>query len=123
MDNRILLPGALDLHERTAEREGQEIALSGREFALLEYFLRHRREVVTRRTIYDLRKARERAHLLEGLAIALSNIDPIIALIKAAASPAEAFERNVGMGSPLKIARGLNAQWTNGGILDSPAMR
>ena len=57
---------------------------------MLEEFIRHRREVVTRRTIYDLRKARERAHLLEGLAIALNNIDPIIALIKAAPSPAEA---------------------------------
>jgi len=57
---------------------------------LLEYFLRHRREVVTRRTLFDLRKARERAHILEGLAVALANIDEVIALIKAAASPAEA---------------------------------
>ncbi|MGD9385805.1 MAG: DNA gyrase C-terminal beta-propeller domain-containing protein, partial [Thioalkalispiraceae bacterium] len=60
---------------------------------ILEAFIRHRREVVTRRTIYDLRKARERAHILEGLAIALVNIDPIIAMIKAAASPAEAKEK------------------------------
>ncbi len=57
---------------------------------VLEAFIRHRREVVTRRTIYELRKARERAHVLEGLAVALANIDPIIALIKAAPSPAEA---------------------------------
>jgi DNA gyrase subunit A len=57
---------------------------------MLEQFLRHRREVVTRRTIFDLRKARERAHILEGLAVAISNIDPIIALIKSAANPAEA---------------------------------
>ncbi len=57
---------------------------------ILEAFIRHRREVVTRRTVFDLRKARERAHILEGLAIALANIDPIIALIKAAPSPAEA---------------------------------
>ena len=57
---------------------------------LLEYFLRHRREVVTRRTLFELRKARERAHMLEGLAVALANIDEVIALIKAAASPAEA---------------------------------
>lgn len=57
---------------------------------ILEAFLRHRREVVTRRTIYNLRKARERAHILEGLAVALSNIDDVIALIKSAASPAEA---------------------------------
>ena len=57
---------------------------------LLEAFLRHRREVVTRRTMFDLRKARARAHLLEGLAVALANIDPIIGLIKASPNPAEA---------------------------------
>ncbi|MCG6871833.1 MAG: DNA gyrase subunit A [Gammaproteobacteria bacterium] len=60
---------------------------------LLDEFLRHRREVVTRRTIFDLRKARDRAHVLEGLAVALSNIDPVIALIKAAKTPAEAKEK------------------------------
>ncbi|HEY4212105.1 MAG TPA: DNA gyrase subunit A [Steroidobacteraceae bacterium] len=59
---------------------------------MLDAFIRHRREIVTRRTIYDLAKARERAHVLEGLAIALANIDEIIALIKAAPSPAEARE-------------------------------
>ncbi|KPK40857.1 MAG: DNA gyrase subunit A [Gammaproteobacteria bacterium SG8_47] len=68
--------------------DGQPRLLSLKD--VLEAFIRHRREVVTRRTIYDLRKARERAHELEGLAVALANIDPIIALIKAAASPAEA---------------------------------
>lgn len=57
---------------------------------ILEAFIRHRREVVTRRTLFELRKARERAHILEGLAVALANIDEIIALIKAAPSPAEA---------------------------------
>jgi DNA gyrase subunit A len=57
---------------------------------MLEQFVRHRREVVTRRTIYDLRKARERAHILEGQAIALANIDEVIAVIKASPSPAEA---------------------------------
>jgi len=57
---------------------------------LLEDFIRHRREVVTRRTLFDLKKARARAHLLEGLAVALENIDPVIAMIKQAASPAEA---------------------------------
>jgi DNA gyrase subunit A len=57
---------------------------------ILECFIRHRREVVTRRTMYDLRKARERAHVLEGLAVALANIDEIIAMIKASAGPAEA---------------------------------
>ncbi|NRA23125.1 MAG: DNA topoisomerase 4 subunit A, partial [Oleispira sp.] len=60
---------------------------------MLEAFVRHRREVVTRRTIYELRKARERGHLLEGLAIALSNIDPIIALIKQSPTGAEAKEK------------------------------
>jgi len=56
----------------------------------LQVFLDHRREVVTRRTIYDLRKAEERLHILEGLRIALENLDAVIALIRAAASPAEA---------------------------------
>ena len=50
---------------------------------IIEAFIRHRREVVTRRTLHDLRKSRERAHILEGLAVALENIDPMIALIKA----------------------------------------
>lgn len=57
---------------------------------MLEYFIQHRRDVVTRRTLYELRKARDRAHVLEGLAVALANIDEVIALIKAAPSPAEA---------------------------------
>ncbi|NOX26941.1 MAG: DNA gyrase subunit A [Gammaproteobacteria bacterium] len=57
---------------------------------ILECFIRHRREVVTRRTVYELRKARERAHILEGLGIAIANLDEVIALIKASASPAEA---------------------------------
>lgn len=57
---------------------------------LLEAFIRHRREVVTRRTLFDLRKTRDKAHILEGLAIALVNIDPVIALIKASKSPQEA---------------------------------
>ena len=58
----------------------------------LECFVRHRREVVTRRTVYLLRKARERGHLLEGLAVALANIDPVIELIKKSPTPAEAKE-------------------------------
>jgi DNA gyrase subunit A len=57
---------------------------------MLVCFLAHRREVVTRRTMFELRKARERGHILEGLAVALSNVDEIIALIKAAPTPAEA---------------------------------
>ena len=59
---------------------------------ILDAFLRHRREVVTRRVVFELKKARERGHLLEGLAVALSNVDEIIALIKAAPTPAEAKE-------------------------------
>jgi DNA gyrase subunit A len=68
--------------------DGQPRLLSLKD--MLDAFLRHRREVVTRRTVYDLRKARERGHVLEGLAIALANIDEIIATIKASPSPAEA---------------------------------
>src|SRR5580698_370473 len=71
-----------------ALQDGQPKLMGLRE--LLDAFLRHRREVVTRRTVFDLRKARERAHILEGLAVALANIDEVIALIKAAPSPTEA---------------------------------
>ncbi|MGC1956002.1 MAG: DNA gyrase subunit A [Gammaproteobacteria bacterium] len=60
---------------------------------LVEAFVRHRREVVIRRTLYELRKARERAHLLEGQAVALTNIDAVIALIKASPSPEAAKQR------------------------------
>ncbi|MCW8878083.1 MAG: DNA gyrase subunit A [Kangiellaceae bacterium] len=65
---------------------------------MLEAFIRHRREVVTRRTVFDLRKAREKAHVLEGLAIALANIDEIIELIKKAPTPAVAKEQLVAKG-------------------------
>jgi DNA gyrase subunit A len=68
--------------------EGQPRLLSLKE--MLDCFIRHRREVVTRRTVYELRKARERGHILEGLAIALANIDDVIATIQASPSPAEA---------------------------------
>jgi DNA gyrase subunit A len=71
-----------------ALQDGQPKLLSLKE--ILDAFIRHRREVVTRRTIHDLAKARERAHLLEGLAVALANIDAIIAVIKAAPAPAQA---------------------------------
>ncbi len=60
---------------------------------ILEAFVRHRREVVTRRTIFELRKARARAHVLEGLTVALANIDEMIELIKTSANPNEARER------------------------------
>ncbi|HUK03784.1 MAG TPA: DNA gyrase subunit A, partial [Burkholderiales bacterium] len=60
---------------------------------LLEAFVAHRREVVTRRTVYELKKARERGHILEGLAVALSNVDEVIELIKRAPTPAEAKQQ------------------------------
>jgi DNA gyrase subunit A len=62
---------------------------------ILEAFIRHRREVVTRRTIFELRKARQRAHILEGLTVALANIEEMIELIRTSASSAEARERMV----------------------------
>jgi DNA gyrase subunit A len=68
--------------------DGQPRTLNLKE--LIEAFIEHRRDVVTRRTLFDLRKARERAHILEGLAVALANIDPVIELIKKSPSPAEA---------------------------------
>lgn len=72
---------------------------------LIAAFIRHRQEVVTRRTMYELRKARERGHLLEGLAVALANIDEIIETIKTSANPAEARDRL------------LAGQWQAGGVL------
>ena len=68
--------------------DGQPRLLNIKE--MLDAFLAHRREVITRRTVYDLRRARERAHIQEGLAVALSNVDPIIELIKRSQTPAEA---------------------------------
>ena len=73
---------------------------------VMEAFLRHRREVVTRRTVFELRKARERGHILEGLAVALSNVDEVIALIKAAPSPAEAKQQLMAAGLALDARRG-----------------
>ena len=74
--------------------------------SVLECFIRHRREVVTRRTVYELRKARERGHVLEGLAVALANIDPVIELIKTSPTPAEAKERLIA------------TPWAPGSVLD-----
>src|SRR5687768_4701929 len=68
--------------------DGQPRLLNLKQF--LDAFLRHRREVVTRRTVYDLRKMRERGHVLEGLAVALSNVDEVIAIIKGSPTPAAA---------------------------------
>jgi len=76
--------------------DGQPKLMNLRE--VIDAFLRHRREVVTRRTIFELRKARERGHILEGLAVALSNVDEIIALIKAAPTPADAKRELMGRG-------------------------
>ncbi|WP_114418884.1 DNA gyrase subunit A [Marinospirillum perlucidum] len=73
-----------------ALKDGQPMLLNLKQ--MLEAFIRHRQEVVTRRTVYELRKARERGHVLEGLAIALANIDPVIELIKASPTSAEAKE-------------------------------
>lgn len=70
--------------------DGQPRTLNLKE--ILEYFIKHRREVVTRRTLFELKKARNRAHLLEGLGIALANIDEMIALIKQSPTPQDAKE-------------------------------
>lgn len=77
---------------------------------LIEAFILHRREVVTRRTIFELRKARERAHLLEGLAIALVNIDPIIELIRAASTPAIAKEQLINQSWDIGMIEGMLTQ-------------
>ncbi|MBA6339476.1 DNA topoisomerase (ATP-hydrolyzing) subunit A [Colwellia sp. MB02u-10] len=76
---------------------------------MIDAFVLHRREVVTRRTIFELRKARERAHLLEGLSIALSNIDPIIALIKKSPTPGEAKEQLLACGWDLGLVADMLA--------------
>jgi DNA gyrase subunit A len=77
-----------------ALHEGQPKLLNLKQ--ILEAFLAHRREVVTRRTIFDLRKARDRAHILEGQSVALASIDEVIALIKASPSPADAKQGLMG---------------------------
>ncbi len=74
-----------------AIRDGRPYCMNLKE--ILDAFINHRREIVTRRTIFNLRKARERAHVLEGLAIALANIDEMIELIKTSKNPAEAKQR------------------------------
>jgi DNA gyrase subunit A len=83
---------------------------------LIEVFLRHRREVITRRTIFDLRKARDRAHILEGQMVALANIDAVIALLKASASPVEARQGLAGQlwapGAVIKMLERAGAEST-----------
>src|SRR3954449_6514422 len=74
---------------------------------LIEAFISHRREVVTRRTVFELRKARERGHVLEGLAVALSNVDEVIALIKKAPAPAEAKRGLMARAWPSQLVRDM----------------
>ena len=93
--------------------DGQPRTLSLRE--ILDAFIRHRREVVTRRTIFDLRKARARAHIVEGLTVALANIDEMVELIKSSPTPDEAKQRmlarrwEAGMVRALLAAAGAEA--------------
>src|SRR6202008_827521 len=90
---------------RVALVDGQPRLLNLKD--LIEAFISHRREVVTRRTVFQLRKARERGHVLEGLAVALSNVDEVIDLIKKAPSPAEAKTRLMGRPWPSSLVREL----------------
>jgi DNA gyrase subunit A len=89
---------------------------------LIEYFIRHRREVVTRRALFDLRKARERAHILEGLAIALSNIDEMIVMIKQAKDAAEAKAKLMGRPwAPAKVIDILTRADQDNALIESIA--
>jgi DNA gyrase subunit A len=90
--------------------DGQPRILNLRQF--LDAFLRHRREVVTRRTVFSLRKARDRGHVLEGLAVALSNVDEVIALIKAAPTPAAAKEGLMGRAWKSQLVQEMLARAT-----------
>lgn len=85
--------------------DGQPKTLNLRQ--ILEYFIRHRREVVTRRTIFELKKARSRAHLLEGLGIALANIDAMIELIKNSPTPQDAKESLLARSWPPGLVRAM----------------
>ncbi len=86
---------------------------------ILDAFLRHRREVVTRRTIYELRKARARAHVLEGLAVALANIDEVIELIKKSANPTEAKAGLLAKVWPAGVVNEMVARATEGADLSA----
>jgi DNA gyrase subunit A len=81
---------------------------------LIESFIAHRREVVTRRTVYELRRARERGHVLEGLAVALSNVDPVIELIKKSPSPADAKRELMGRAWGSDLVREMLARVSGG---------
>ena len=85
--------------------DGQPRLLNLKE--MIEYFLAHRREVVTRRTVFELRRARERGHILEGLAVAIANVDEMIELIKASPTPPIAKERLMARGWSAGVARAM----------------
>ncbi|GHA73434.1 DNA gyrase subunit A [Formosimonas limnophila] len=97
---------------------GQPKLLNLRE--MLIYFLEHRREVVTRRTVFELRKARDRAHILEGLAVALANIDEFIAIIRAAATPPEAKVDLMAKSWDSAVVREMLVRTEGGGMLYRP---
>jgi DNA gyrase subunit A len=97
---------------------GQPKLLNLRE--MLIYFLEHRREVVTRRTVFELRKARDRAHILEGLAVALANIDEFIAIIRAAATPPEAKISLMAKLWDSAVVREMLVRTEGGGMLYRP---
>ncbi len=97
--------------------EGQPQLLNLKQ--ILDAFLRHRREVVTRRTIYELRKARARAHVLEGLAVALANIDEVIEMIKKSANPAEAKAGLLQRVWPAGVVNEMVARATEGADLSA----
>jgi len=88
--------------------DGQPKLLNLKE--LIEDFVAHRREVVTRRTVFELRKARERGHILEGLAVALSNVDEVISLIKQASAPADAKRQLMARAWPSSLVREMLAR-------------
>ncbi len=91
---------------------------------LVEVFLQHRREVVTRRTVYELRKARERGHVLEGLAVALANIDDFIAIIRNAPTPPVAKAELMTRNWDSKLVREmLTRTRTDGGVLNADDYR
>ncbi len=99
--------------------EGQPRLLNLKQ--MVEYFLSHRREVVTRRTVYQLRKARERGHLLEGLAVALANIDDFIAIIKGAPTPPVARQELMARNWDSSLVRELLQRADQGGVLGGSA--
>ncbi len=99
--------------------EGQPRLLNLKQ--MVEYFLSHRREVVTRRTVYQLRKARERGHLLEGLAVALANIDDFIAIIKNAPTPPVARQELMARNWDSTLVRELLQRADDGGVLGGSA--